>query len=1153
LVIIVCYNEKTLLDRKLIKEGDLEMSYVGDFIVPFILLSIGVVILSSFATFLLLERVRHTVDIRRVKGLLFASITMGLGIWSMHFIWMLGYDFHANVEFNTFLTVLSLIIAIVFSLFSFHLVNYIKFKVFNNLLASIAMGMGIAGLHFIGMIAMQMQVEYDFDIPLVVMSILIGIFSSFFSFFIFSKTNSLNTIGLSAIILGLGISLKHYIAMEALVITNNAIEESSQRFKFDFIHGNISSDSLAYGVGFTTLIIIGAIILIAFNDKKVAEQKQKVTEEHYKSLVEHSPLLILSINHEFEITSVNPSGIAILKYKVEHLLGELVFDLFTIDDQKMIEESIEACKSGKTIEISGSILDAKNNSIPMVLTIIPNLVEGQYQGVFIKGRDITKETEYQARIKKAQKDLSETLRKQQGMTFKFIKFNGEFIHTLCEGELLSKLGFKPNMIVGKTLYNILPKEEADRKKSYYEKAWLGQKTSYEGIVNGVEYIAHLSPIIEDGVVKEVIGSSIEITEKKKVERELKKEKEFYQNILNTLTEAIILFNPDGEIRSINNKVHTMFGMSKEEFAQLTPNNSTFEIIEEDGTIFATAANPVTYERISREMFKGKVLGIKEINGEIRWLSINTKFLENELDHNKPSILISMSDISELKSHEVQLRETNALLETILNNLHVGILFTDLNRQIILNNKRFATLFDFKQERDNYRGDSTRNYIHLFYQNPKKADLLIDEIMSKGRPHKDEVETVDIKNLIRNYIPFFMEGSLKGHLWTFEDITESKNLENEILKAKEDAIKANDAKSEFLSKMSHELRTPLNAVLGFSQILELDHSLDSKQHSFVQEILKGGRHLLNLIDEVLDLSRIESGKLKISYDSIAISSVIEECIQLVLPIADSYNIRIFSNLTDCLVLGDELRIRQIILNLLDNAIKYNKENGIIHLKSSIENGNVIIKIRDTGIGISSESEKRIFEPFYRVNEKNVQGTGIGLSIVKQLIALMNGKIGFSSKIDVGTEFWLSLPIIEQQSVQHLIRETNNHNYIVVNKDTKRVLYIEDNPSNLQLVKELFVNESTITLKTAETGEEGLELVYKERFDLILLDINLPGINGFEVLSKIRKIEHSKDIPVIALSANAMESFVKDAKIHGFTDFITKPIHIPTFFRTISKNL
>lgn len=704
------------------------------------------------------------------------------------------------------------------------------------------------------------------------------------------------------------------------------------------------------------------------------------------------------------------------------------------------------------------------------------------------------------------------------------------------------------MIVGKTLYSILPKEEADIKRGYYEKAWLGQKTSYEGTVNGVEYLAHLTPVIEDGVVKEVIGSSIEITEKKNVEQTLKKEKDFYQNILNTLSEAVLLYSPNDETTIINDQVYKMFGLSKEEVSQLFSAKSKIEIVEEDGSIFASSTCPISYERISKERFNGKVFGIKIRNGKTRWLSINTQFWENDWGRNKPSILISISDITELKRQEVQLREANALRETILNNLHVGILFTDLNRKILLNNKLFATMFDFKISDENYIGDSTENYVQLYYKDPKNANQVIEEIMKKSQPYQDEIETLDCRQFIRNYIPFYMQGKLKGYLWTFEDITKRKEMENDILKTKEEAIKANEAKSEFLSKMSHELRTPLNAVLGFSQILELDHSLDSKQKSFVQEILKGGRHLLNLINEVLDLSRIESGKLKISYENIAISPLIEECIQLVRPMADSKNIRIISELTNCHVLGDELRIRQIILNLLDNAIKYNNNSGLIHISSYIKNENVIISILDTGIGISKEEQKRIFEPFYRINEKKVQGTGIGLSIVKQLVSLMHGNLEFTSKKGQGTEFLISIPIVKQHLFQNFSRENNTLEYIMNDRD-KKILYIEDHSSNLQLVEQILKNKSNINLVTAKTGEEGLELICKDKYDLILLDINLPGINGFEVLAKIRNADELKNIPVIAVSANAMENFVEHAKNNGFTDFITKPIHIPVFLKTI----
>ncbi|WML58055.1 substrate-binding domain-containing protein [Neobacillus sp. PS2-9] len=393
------------------------------------------------------------------------------------------------------------------------------------------------------------------------------------------------------------------------------------------------------------------------------------------------------------------------------------------------------------------------------------------------------------------------------------------------------------------------------------------------------------------------------------------------------------------------------------------------------------------------------------------------------------------------------------------------------------------------------------------------------------------------------------------LVTISEITERQKMEHDIIQMKEEAEKANMAKSEFLSKMSHELRTPLNGILGFAQLLEMDESLSEEQHDYVNEILSGGGHLLNLINDILDLSRIETGNLKVSIEEIDFLTVINECINIIQPLAKKKNIRIHKQLNqwqNTFILADSIRLKQVLLNLLENAIKYNREGGKVKIISHIEENIMVIHIVDTGVGLSIEEYHKVFVPFYRVEGTQEEGTGIGLSLVKQLVHLMGGEISVSSKKGKGSDFCFSLPLPNElkaavQWGERVKAPLENHG----KADNFNLLYIEDNEPNLHFVSSIMKSQPSYNLLLARTGKEGLEMAMTEKVDLILLDLDLPDIHGYEVFDILKIGAKTKDIPVIAVSANAMPQDIQHTLAIGFSNYLTKPIDIKEFLHTVSQ--
>ena len=401
----------------------------------------------------------------------------------------------------------------------------------------------------------------------------------------------------------------------------------------------------------------------------------------------------------------------------------------------------------------------------------------------------------------------------------------------------------------------------------------------------------------------------------------------------------------------------------------------------------------------------------------------------------------------------------------------------------------------------------------------------------------------------------------GYLLIGADNSVRKQVEAELINAKAAAEKANLAKSDFLSSMSHELRSPLNAILGFAQLMESGSPLPTPaQKASIDQILQAGWYLLELINEILDLALIESGKLSLSLEPMSLVDVLLDCQAMIEPQAQKSGIRMSFPQFDSpyFVKADRTRVKQVLINLLSNAIKYNRARGTVEVTCSASTAKRIrISVQDTGEGLSPEKLAQLFQPFNRLGQEASaeEGTGIGLVVSKRLVELMGGEIGVESTVGVGSVFWIELnlaaepqPAAGADEPLAPIQARVQHGAAL-----RTLLYVEDNRANMQLVEQLIARRPDMRLLSAGDGTRGIALARTHQPEVILMDINLPGISGIQALKILREDPATAHIPVLAISANAMPHDIKKGLEAGFFRYLTKPIKVNEFMEALDMAL
>ena len=638
---------------------------------------------------------------------------------------------------------------------------------------------------------------------------------------------------------------------------------------------------------------------------------------------------------------------------------------------------------------------------------------------------------------------------------------------------------------------------------------------------------------------------------------------YTRSLIEPNTDALITTDPSGIITDVNQQMEALTCCTRDELIG-TPFKNYFTDPEraEAGIKRVLSENKVTKYKLTVRTRDGK---------ETVVLCNAVTFYDR--NQTLQGVLAAAHDVTERRHDRELLRESRERFTAIVESAMDGIVTIDSEQRIVLFNAAAERLF--LRKADEVKGKPIdcllpTRFTEIHHQH-------IRTFFQSGVTNRRMGALGAVSGLRANGEEFPIEASISHmqvggeHYGTviFRDITERHKAEqalrdrdHEITLKNQQLEAASQMKSDFLSNMSHELRTPLNAILGFGQLMESDSPPPTPaQKESIAQILQAGWHLLKLINEILDLAKVESGRVSLLEEPVSLAEVMRECQALIELQAQQRDIKLTFPQFDIpyFVRADRIRVKQVLINLLSNAIKYNREHGSVEVKCIASTPERIrVSITDTGVGLSQEQLVQLFQPFNRLGQEagGEEGTGIGLVVSKRLVEMMGGIIGVESTVGVGSVSWFELSSVAEPQLSMAGSETATVVQVHVTDELRRhntLLYVEDNPANLKLVEQIIARHPDISLLTAVNGDSGIEIARASQPDVILMDINLPGINGFEALKILRSHPATAHIPVIAISANAMPFDIERGVKAGFFCYITKPIKVDEFMEAMDLAL
>lgn len=654
----------------------------------------------------------------------------------------------------------------------------------------------------------------------------------------------------------------------------------------------------------------------------------------------------------------------------------------------------------------------------------------------------------------------------------------------------------------------------------------------------------------EGEVVGYVGTTTNITERKKVEEEFKKSYEKLEAIIDAIPDLLIEIDLEGRIYNYHSHKedllsHSTTAIIGKSFSEVLPKEAT--------ACFTLALKEVATKGFST----GKQYDLELANGT-HWFELSIAPME-DTKTNEPHFICLSRDITIAKQSEIELQKSRERYRDILNNLDAGIVVQAPDGTILLNNVKAAELLDIK-----INATEIPNWI-FFHEDGTmmaKDHYPIQQILNGGMPIQNLIlgvaKSASEKTtwlLFNAFAVTNSQGNIVEIVSSFIDITERKLMEMEILKGKEQAEAANKAKTDFLANMSHEIRTPLNGIIGFSHLL-MESNLEKTHYQYMTTINESASSLLKIVNDILDFSKIESGKFELNIEEVDLYELTQQVVDLFQYQANQKKLNLVllkgKNVPQY-ILADVVRLKQILMNLLSNAIKFTEfgeiQLNISAIKHTTEEAELQFSVNDTGIGIRIDNNEKIFDSFVQEDtstSRKFGGTGLGLAISNQLLALMDSKLELESKYGEGSKFFFTVLVkkVNSKKENALLSKKNLHNISTFETEIVKshtVLIVEDNNVNMLLAKTLIqkINTNT-TLFEAKDGLEAVALFEKESIDLILMDVQMPNMNGYEATKAIRALEKGKETPIIAITAGILAHERERCFEAGMDDYLSKPI-------------